>query len=155
VLWVAMTLGVIRIPVSVSMRVRSSRLPNESRPWSESPSPKAEQTIALIGSPGQGAYRNIIWHTGKLRHAQAGERLGGGRDAPRRAVGRIEFGVSVMSGAHRGATVSSPRIAHPAPNNRSARASANFRVRSSCSGWTLVGGMRKPMYRSRYSPDPK
>jgi hypothetical protein len=89
VLWVAMTLGVIRIPVSVSMRVRSSRLPNESRPWSESPSPKAEQTIALIGSPGQGAYRNIIWHTGKLRHAQAGERLGGGRDAPRRAVGRI------------------------------------------------------------------
>ena len=34
VLWVAMILGDRRIPVSVSMRVRSSRLPSESRPYS-------------------------------------------------------------------------------------------------------------------------
>ena len=41
---VVMSMGLIRIPVSVSMRLRSSRLPSESRPYSD------KRTVRIEGA---------------------------------------------------------------------------------------------------------
>ena len=76
-LWVAMALGVIRNPVSVSMRVRSSRLPSESRPWSENG--RSGSTVRRRIRPACSATRrrSRVGHSSCGSDAQLGTERGG------------------------------------------------------------------------------
>src|ERR1700761_3009795 len=58
-------------------------------------------------------------------------------------------------GRHIERTRHSNRTPYSLPSNRSARRAANVRVCPNCSGCTLVGGMRRPRYLWRYSPEPR